>query len=139
MSTRILRGILIVLLGIIVARYIWLGFAVRETTKTLGKVQVQFAVNDVKEIREALDFLWGSYYLGEEEKKTYSTNNYTAFRNRLEKIADNLGGMPMILRDQPNFTDFSYTGSMNSYHIKVKAKGTSGKIVHATQDRLWYE
>jgi len=134
-----LRGLLIVLLSILVARYIWLAVAVRETGKTVGKVQIKLAINDVKRIREVLDFLSGAYSLGERDGKTYKTNNYTAFKDRIQRIADSLGGMPMVLPDRPNFTDFSYTESTKGYHIKVSAKGSSGTVVHATQSRLWHE
>ncbi|MBW1860126.1 MAG: hypothetical protein JRI70_08660 [Deltaproteobacteria bacterium] len=139
MSSRMLRGLLIVLLSILVARYIWLAVAVRETGKTVGKVQIKLAINDVKRIREVLDFLSGAYSLGERDGKTYKTNNYTAFKDRIQRIADSLGGMPMVLPDRPNFTDFSYTESTKGYHIKVSAKGSSGTVVHATQSRLWHE
>jgi hypothetical protein len=139
MSYRILRGLLIVLLSIIIARYIWLAVAVREAGKTVDKVQVKLATNDVKRIREALDFLSGAYSLGDQEGQTYKTNNYAAFKNRIQQIANTLGGMPMVLPGRPNFTDFSYTGSKKGYHIKVSAKGSSGTVVHATQDRLWHE
>ena len=138
MSSKILRGLLIVLVSLFIARYLWLAFSVREAGKTVSKVQVNLAMNDVKRIREALDFLWAPYNLGEEEK-VYSTDNYTKFKNRIEKIADNRGGMPMVLPSRPNFTNFSYSGSEEGYHIKVRAKGTSGTIVHATQNRLWLQ
>jgi len=139
MSSRILRGALIVLLSVIVARYIWLAVAVRETGKTVDKIQVNLAVNDVKRIREALDFLSGAYSPGGREGQTYKANNYTAFKNRIQQIADTLGGMPMVLPDPPNFNDFSYTESKKGYHIKVSAKGSSGTVVHATQNRIWHQ
>jgi hypothetical protein len=127
------------LLSIIIARYIWLAVAVRETGKAVGNVQVKLAINDVKRIREVLDFLSGAYSLGDQEGQTYKANNYTTFKNRIQRIADSLGGMPMVLPDRPNFTDFSYTESKKGYHIKVSAKSSSGTVVHATQDRLWHE
>ncbi|MBW1742146.1 MAG: hypothetical protein JRJ47_01785 [Deltaproteobacteria bacterium] len=139
MSSRTLRGLLIVLLSILVARYIWLAVAVRETGKTVDQVQLKLATNDVKLLREVLDFLSGAYSLGEREGQMYKTNNYAAFKNRIQQIANTLGGMPMALPDRPNFTDFSYTESKKGYHIKVSAKGSSGTVVHATQDRLWHE
>jgi len=139
MSSRILRGVLIVLLSLIVARYVWLAVVVRETGKTVDNIQVKLAINDVKQIREVLDFLSGAYSRREGEGQTYKTDNYTAFRNRIQQIADSLGGMPMGLPDRPNFADFSYTESKKGYHIKVRAKGSSGTVVHATQDRLWYQ
>jgi hypothetical protein len=139
MSYRILRGLLIVLLGLFVARYIWLAVAVRETGKTLDKAQINLAMNDVKRIREVLDFLSGAYSLGEREGQPYKANSYLAFKNRIQQIANTLGGMPMVLPDRPNFTDFSYTESKKGYHIKVSAKGSSGTVIHATQDRLWHQ
>lgn len=139
MPSRILRGVLIVLLSIIVARYVWLAVAVREAGKTVDNIQVKLAANDVKRIREVLDFLSGAYRLGGQEGQTYKTDNYTAFRNRIQRIADSLGGMPMVLPDRPNFTAFSYTESSKGYHIKVRAKGSTEAVVHATQDRLWYQ
>ena len=137
MSSKVLRGVLIVLLSIIVARYIWLAVAVRETGKTLDTLQVKLAINDVKRIREVLDFLSGAYSLQEEQ--SYKTDDYTAFKNRIQRIADSLGGMPMALPDPPNFTDFFYTERQKGYHIKVRPKGSNETIVHATQDRLWYQ
>ena len=139
MSSRMLRGFLIVLLSILVARYIWLAVAVRETGKTVDQAQVKLATNDVRLLRETLDFLSGAYSLGERGGKTYKTDNYMAFKNRIQRIADSLGGMPMVLPDRPNFTDFSYTESTKGYHIKASAKGSSGTVVHATQSRFWHE
>jgi hypothetical protein len=139
MSSKVLRGFLVVLLSLIVARYVWLAVAVRETGKTLDTAQVRLAENDVKRIREALDFLSGAYNLGGEVGQTYETDNYTVFKNRTQQIADSLGGMPMVLPDRPNFTDFSYSESRKGYHIEVRAKGSSETIVHATKNRLWHE
>jgi hypothetical protein len=61
------------------------------------------------------------------------------FKNRIQKIADSLGGMPMVLPDPPNFTTFSYKESQKGYYMSVRAKGSSETIVHATQNRLWHE
>jgi len=139
MSSRILRGVLIVLLSLVVARYIWLAVAIRETGNTVSNIQVKLAVNDVKRMREALDFLSGAYSPGEQEEQIYKTNNYTAFKTRMQEIADRLGGMPMILPDRPNFTDFSYTESPKGYYIKVRARGSTETVIPATKDRICYE
>lgn len=139
MLSKILRGVLIVLLSTLVARHVWLGVVVQETDRTLDNIQVKPAANDVKRIREVLDFISGAYSLGKQEGQTYKTDDYAAFRKRVRRIADSLGGMPIELPHRPNFTRFAYTENLKGYHIKIKAKGSNKTIVHATRDRLWYE
>jgi hypothetical protein len=139
MFSKILRAVLIVLLSLFVARFIWIGFTVRESGKVIGKTQVKIAMNDVKRIRLALDFLWASYDLGEEDGKTYTTKSYPEFKNRIEKIADSRGGMPFVLPTGQNFTGFSYEGHDKGYHISVRAKDKNGTVVHGTRARLWHE
>ena len=139
MSGKILRALLIVLLSLFVARFIWLGFTTHEAGKTIGKTQLKIAMNDVKRIRQALDFLWDTYNLGEEQGKTYTTTNYAAFKNRIVEIMDRRMGMPVDLPTGKNFTDFSYEGHDKGYHIIVKAKDNNGTVVHGTLARLWHE
>jgi len=76
MSSKILRAVLIVLLSLFIARFIWLEFTVRESGKVIGKTQVKIAMNDVKRIRLALGFLWDTYNLDEGHGKTYTTTDY---------------------------------------------------------------
>ncbi len=139
MTGKILRAALIVLLSLFIARFVWLGFTVRETGKVIGKAQVKIAMNDVKRIRLALGFLWDTYNLDEGHGKTYTTADYAEFKDRVEKIMDRLGGMPVDLPTGQNFAGFSYMGHDKSYHIKVRAKDKNGTMVHGTIARLWHE
>jgi hypothetical protein len=139
MFGKILRALLIVLLSLFIARFVWLGFTVRESGKVIGNTQVKIAMNDVKRMRQALDFLWDIYNLDEERGKTYTTTKYTEFKNKLEKIADGRGGMPFVLPTGKNFADFSYMGHDKGYHIKVRAKDKNGTIVHGTLAKVWHE
>jgi hypothetical protein len=139
MSGKILRALLIVALSLFIARFVWLGFTVRESGKVIGNTQVKIAMNDVKRMRQALDFLWDNCNLDEERGKTYTTKDYTEFRNRLEKAAERRGGMPFDLPTGKNFADFSYMGHDQGYHIKVRAKDKTRTIVHGTLARMWRE
>jgi hypothetical protein len=139
MYGKVLRAILIVLLSIFIARFIWVGFSARQAVKVVGKAQVNIAANDVKMIRHALAFLWDAYNLDEGKGKTYTTTNYTIFKNKIQKIADSRGGMPFDLPTGQNFAAFSYMGHDKGYHITVKAKDSNGTVVHGTNARLWHE
>lgn len=139
MSGNILRASLIVLLSLFVARFLWLTAAVHEGGKAVGNAQVNMALNDIKMMRQALDFLWDSYNLGEGAGKTYTTNDYEGFKYRIEQIAERRGGMPFVLPTGKNFTDFSYMGHDKGFHVKVRAKDKDGTAVHGTVGRVWHE
>ena len=139
MTGKISRAVLIVLLSFFIAGFIWLGFTVHESGKVIGKAQVKIAVNDVERMRQALDFLWGSYNLGEERGRTYTTTSYTEFKKNIERIADSRGGMPFVLPIGRNFTHFSYSGHDKGYHITVRAKDKNGTVIHGTVAQVWHE
>jgi len=137
-GSNILRAFLIVLLSFFVAQFIWLGFLMYETDKTIGKAKVKLVMNDVKTIRQSLDVLSYTYNLDEEEGKMYTTTKYNIFKNKIEKIWDKHGGMPLVLPSGQIFTNFSYSGNDGDYHIKVRAKDKNGTVVHGTLEKVWY-
>lgn len=139
MPGKILRAVLIVLLSLFVARFIWLGFTMHESGKTIGKAQVNLAMHDVKIMRQSLEILWHTYNLEEGEGKTYRTKEYDVFSNKVEEIWERHGGMPFVLPNGKNFTDFSYTGSDHTYHITVRAKDKRGTLIHGTLKELRHE
>jgi len=58
MPGKILRAALIVLLSLFVAKFIWLGFTMHQSDKTIGKAQVNLAMHDVKMMRQSLKFFY---------------------------------------------------------------------------------
>jgi hypothetical protein len=139
MPGMVLRSVFIVLVSVIIAKFIWLGFTVHEADNVMGIAQVNLAMNDAKIIRLSLEGLWSAYTLEEEKGKAYQTRDYEVFRKKVEEIWDRLGGMPFELPDGNNFTDFSYRGSEGNYHITLKAKDKKGTLVHGTLKDLWHE
>jgi hypothetical protein len=139
MPGMILRSVLIVLLSLIIAKFIWLGFTVHKADNIMGSAQVKLAMNDAKIIRLSLEALWNTYNLEQEKGKTYQTRDYNVFREKVEEIWDRHGGMPFELPNGKNFTDFSYRGMDGNYHITLRAKDKKGTLVHGTLKELWHE
>ena len=139
MPGMILRSVFVVLLSIIIAKFIWLGFTAHEAENVMGSAQVKLAMNDAKMIRLSLEALWNTYNLEGAKGETYQTRDYEVFREKIEEIWDRLGGMPFELPDGNNFTEFSYRGSKGGYHITLKAQDKKGTLVYGTLKEQWHE
>ena len=134
------RAIVIVFFSLIIGWVIWLVFSVQESKKIIGEAQVKIAMADVKTMREALDALWYTYNLDGEQGKTYTTESYDVFKNKIkDTLTETYGEMPVVLPSGKNFTDFSYTGNKLSYHIQLKAKDNNGTLVRGTPEKIWHE
>ena len=138
MPRMILGSVFVVLMGILIAKFIWVGFTVNEVGNVMGNAQVNIAMNDAKLIRQSLEVVPHNYNL-EEKHETYQTTDYEVFKAKVEEVWDNYGGMPFDLPGGQNFADFSYTGGDGYYHITLKAKDKNGTLVHGTLKDLWHE
>ena len=138
MPRMILGSIFVVLMGIIIAKFIWVGFTVNEVGNVIGNAQVNIAMNDARLIRQSLEVIPSNYSL-EEKFETYQTSDYDVFKAKVEEVWDNYGGMPFEFPSGQNFTGFSYTGGDGYYHIILKAKDKNSTLVHGTLHELWHD
>ena len=103
MPGMILRSVFIVLVSLILAKFIWLGFTVHEADNVMSSAQVKLAMNYAKLIRQSLEALWGTYNLEGKKGETYQTRDYDVFREKVEEIWEAAKGALQVQVNKANY------------------------------------